>query len=164
MVTVARRIDMAPRAHLFAVSIPTPIRALIASCCTCPRQRLYEALVTATTAIILCIAIMMPTSNLAHLHKSLGLQAAAIKNFRLASHAYIECSLASAAQLAFQFEIAELVATAAIIQCADQGKHLRELAKPIVGEGGSLHIMLEVDDLIRGHVRSIVVAIREETD
>jgi hypothetical protein len=58
----------------------------------------------------------------------------------------------------------ELVAIAAIKQCADKGKHLRELAVPMVGESGSLHITLEVDDLIRGYVRSIVLAIREGTD
>jgi hypothetical protein len=164
MVTVARGIEFAPRAHSFTISLPTPIRALIASCCNCLRPRLYEALVAATAAIIVCIAIMMPTSNSVHLHKPLGLPAAAIKNFGLASHAYIECSLASAGRLSFQLEIAELVAIAAIKQCADKGKHLRELAVPMVGEGGSLHIMLEVDDLIRGYVRSIVAEVREETD
>ena len=159
MVTVARRIDMAPwpRAASFTVSYPTPIHALLVSCCTYLRPRQYEALVTATATIIVCIAMMMPTQPASN-------QRAAAINFRLASHTYIECSLTSAARLAFQFEIPELAATAAMRQCTEKGKHLRQLAIPLVGEGGSLHIMLEVDDLIRRHVRSIVVAIREEAE
>jgi hypothetical protein len=111
-------------------------------------------LVTATATIIVCIAIMMPTEPTSN-------QRAAAISFRLASHTYIKCSLASAARLAFQFDIPELPATAAMRQCAEKGKQLRQLAIPLVGEGGSLHIMLEVDDLIRRHVRTIVVAIRE---
>jgi hypothetical protein len=167
MVTVARRIDMAPQAASFAVSFPTPIRALIMSCSAYTRPRLHEALVTASAAIIVYVAIMMPTqptSNPMHLHKPLAQRAAAIKNFQLASHPYIECLLASAARLAFQSEIPELVAIAAIKQCAEMAKHLRELAIPIAGEGGSLAIMSDVNDLLREHARSVVVAIREESE
>ena len=167
MVTVARRIDMAPRTASFAVSFPTPIRALNMSGCAYMRPRLYEALVTAAAAIIVCVAIMMPTkpmSNPVHFHKPLAQRAAAIKNFRLASHSYVECSLASAARLALQVEMPDLVAVAAMRQCAEKGKHLRELAILIAGEGGSLHIMFEVDDLVREHVKSIVLTIREEAE
>lgn len=165
MVTVAHRIDVVPRAASFAVSFPSPVRALIASCCAYLRPRRYEASITATATIIVFIATIVPmqlTSNTVHLYKPLAQRAAAIKNLRLASHPYIECSLTSAARLAFQPEIPELVAIAAIRQCADQGKHLRELAIPIAGEGGALAIMDDVNDLLREHARSIVVTIREE--
>jgi hypothetical protein len=167
MVTVARYIDMVPRVALFAVSFPSPVSTLIASCRAYLRPMLYEASVTATAAIIACMAIMMPpqrASNTVNLHKPLAQQATAIKSFRLASHPYIECSLTSATRLAFQPEIPELVAIAAIRQCADRAKHLIELAIPIAGEGGSLAIMDDLNDLLREHARSIVVAIREEAD
>src|SRR5262249_14974508 len=127
MVTVAHRIDVVPRAASFSVSFPSPVRALIASCCAYLRPRRYEASITATATIIVFIATIVPmqlTSNTVHLYKPLAQRAAAIKNLRLASHPYIECSLTSAARLAFQPEIPELVAIAAIRQCADQGKHL----------------------------------------
>ena len=166
MVTVARQMDMALRAASFAV-FPPEIRVLIASGCAYMRPRLYDALVTATAAIMVCVAIMMPTkpmSNPVHFHKPLAQRAAAIKNFRLASHSYVECSLASAARLALQVEMPDLVAVAAMRQCAEKGKHLRELAILIAGEGGSLHIMFEVDDLLREHVKSIVLTIREEAE
>ena len=66
--------------------------------------------------------------------------------------------------LALRPEIPELIAIAAIKRCTDQARELRELAIPIAGEGGSLHIMLEVDDLLREHVRTLVVTIREEAE
>jgi hypothetical protein len=129
------------------------------------QPRLYEALVTMTTAVLVCVAIITPAQpNPVHLHKPLAQRAAAIKSFRLATHPYIECSLATAARLAFQPEIPELVAIAAMRQCADKGSHLRELAIPIAGEGGSLAIIDGVNDLLREHARSIVVTIRERAD
>src|SRR5262249_14658435 len=167
MVTVARRIDIVPRSASYAMSFPSLVRALIASCWAYLRLSQYEALVAATVTTIVCVALIVPTqptSNTGHLHKPLAQRAAAIKNFRLASRPYIECSLASAKRLAFQAEIPELVASAAIRQCNEKGNQLRELAMPIVGEGGSLAIMHELNELLREEVRSVVETMREEAD
>jgi hypothetical protein len=87
-----------------------------------------------------------------------------IKNFRLASHAYVECSLTTAAQLASQPEIPELIAIAALKRCAGEAEQSRERAIPIAGEGGSLAIMDEVNDLLREKARTIVVAIRDQAE
>jgi hypothetical protein len=71
-----------------------------------------------------------------------------VGNFRLASHAYIECAFTRAAQLALESQIPELSAIAAIKRCADRERRLRELAMLIAGEGGSLAIKDTVDDLL----------------
>jgi hypothetical protein len=66
--------------------------------------------------------------------------------------------------LASRPEIPELIANAAIKRCADRARELAQLAIPIAGEGGSPYIMLEVDDLLREHTRTLVVTIREEAE
>src|SRR5262249_42005561 len=142
----------------FVVSFPNLIRVLGASGCARLRQRPYGALVAATGAIIVfVVAIAMVLQTASRI-----LTEDPVKNFRVASHAYVECSRSAAAQLASKPEIPELIAIAALKQCAGEAERSRELAIPIAGEVGSLHIMLEVDDLLRENARTIVVAIREQ--
>jgi hypothetical protein len=131
---------------------------LVASGCARLRERPYGALVAATGSIfVFVVAIVMLLQTTSRI-----LTEDPVKNFRLASHAYVECSRSAAAQLASKPEIPELIAIAALKRCAGEAERSRELAVPIAGEVGSLHIMLEVNDLLRENARTIVVAIREQ--
>ena len=144
------------------------------------RRRPYGVLVAVLATISVSVAIatrVQTTSSAAHLDVRPQLTREAPpspavayfapadipnRNFRLASRAYVECTLWGAARAAQQPEIPELIAVAAIKRCVSEAKNLRELAKPIAGEGGSLFIMDEVDYLLREHARAIVVEVRAE--
>ena len=147
-----------------------------------PRRRPYGVLVAVVATISVSVAIatrVQTTSSTAHpvevrpqlTQEAPPPQAVAYsasadvpnRNYRLASRAYVECTLAGAARAALQPEIPELIAVAVIKRCASEAKNLRELAIPIAGEGGSLFIMDEVDYLLREHASAIVVEIRAES-
>ena len=181
MGAVARQVLMRPPVALLVIAFSTLVRSLNASTSARLRRMPSGVLIAATATIIVCLALVIlaettpSTANIEALEPLAQrlsprvlaepvLPEAAIKNFRLGSHAYIGCSLSAAVLLAFRPEPPELVALAAVERCAEQASKLRELAIPIAGNGGSLHIMLEVDDLLREQARTIVIAIREEAE
>jgi len=177
MRAVARRILMRPLAVLVAQSFSSRIHAQIVS--GRAHQRMpFGVLVAATATTIVWLALVIlaqTTPSTAHID---ALQSSTQRppppavadpfspkaDFQLASRAYIDCSLGAAVLLALRPEIPDLIANAAIKRCAHRARELRQLVIPIAGEGGSLYIMLEVDDLLREHARTLVVTIREEAE
>jgi hypothetical protein len=177
MGSVARHILTVQRVAAFALSIARPSRALESIVYLRPTRN--HVLVSAMATLFACVTIVILTQTMptnAHvnllLHQNSSPAPPAypawnetqVENIRLASHAYIECSLTGAGQLAFEPQIPELIANAAIKRCASHKQQLRELAMLIAGEGGSLAIMDNVDELLREHARTIIIAIREEAE